>query len=520
VDAGYLTQITELLMIAVAVAVAVKYIRLPYTVALVFVGLTIGFTDVFPALHLSKEVILFVFLPPLLFEGTLNMDLKLLKDHSLLVGLLALAGTLISTALMGLALHWLLHLPLAIAFLLGAIVTPTDPVSVLATFKEHGVTKGLSTIVEGESVFNDGIGVVIYLLLLETIGGHELTAPWAMKMFFWEVLAGAGVGLVLGMIAHGILGKIDDHLIEVLISLILAYGSYLLAERLHCSGVVAVVCAGLFMGNYGRILSMSPRTRMSLSHFWDVVAFTVNSLLFLLIGIDLDSGSLIHLLPKIALVFVLMLVARSFTVYLITFISARLGRDTSLAWRHVMNWAGLRGSIPIALVLGLPIAMTQRDELVGIVFGVVFFSLVIQGLTIQPLLKKLGLIGDDEGQQSDYEQALAERIAAKAASRELDAMLSAGEISDSLHNELSERLAGRDRESSIEMSRLKSEHEEIRNSMNERVARRLGYAQHTALQQAFIKGLLGDKTYEHAIDQVATEIEHGALLKGQDEEEV
>ena len=198
-DTGNLILITELMLIAVAVAVAVKYVRLPYTVALVLVGLAVGFSDLFPSLHLSKEVILFVFLPPLLFEGTLNMDLKMLRDRSAVVGVLALFGTLITTILMGLLLHWLLKLPLPIAMLLGAIITPTDPVSVLATFKEYGVTKGLSTIVEGESVFNDGIGVVLYtiltlagappLLFYGAVGGLMAWPHHAIPLFFGAMLS-------------------------------------------------------------------------------------------------------------------------------------------------------------------------------------------------------------------------------------------------------------------------------------------------------------------------------------------
>ena len=510
-DTGNLILITELMLIAVAVAVAVKYVRLPYTVALVLVGLAVGFSDLFPSLHLSKEVILFVFLPPLLFEGTLNMDLKMLRDRSAVVGVLALFGTLITTILMGLLLHWLLKLPLPIAMLLGAIITPTDPVSVLATFKEYGVTKGLSTIVEGESVFNDGIGVVLYLLLLKVAGGQDMTFGGAIQLFAWEVFAGAAIGVLLGYLTHLVLGKIDDHLIEVMISVILAYGSYLLAERIHCSGVVAVVCAGLIIGNYGRILSMSPKTRLSLSHFWPVVSFGANSLLFLLIGIDLDSEALFRSIHIVALVFGLVLLARSVSVYGLTaLVDLFPGPKTPGSWRHAINWAGLRGSIPIALALGLPAGIAARGEMINIVFGVVLLSMLVQGLSIKPLLSKLGLIGAGK-EQIEYEKAVAQRIAAKAALRELKVMFVSGEISDSLHDAIRDQLLEADREQSRRIAELKSRHKALRDSMYGRLARRLGYAQHTALQQAFIKGVIGDESYERAVERVDANIDMGII---------
>jgi len=512
--------ITELMLIAVGVAVAVKYIRLPYTVALVLVGLVVGFSNILPSFLLSKEVILFIFLPPLLFEGTLNMDLKLLKSNGLLVGLLALVGTLISTFLLGFIIHWLLDFPFLVSLLIGAIITPTDPVSVLATFKQYGVAKGLSTIVEGESVFNDGIGVVVYLLLIKIISGGDISADGAMSFltmsasfFLWEVIVGAVVGLVLGYVTHLFLGKIDDNLIEVLISLILAYGSYLLAERLHCSGVVAVVCAGLIMGNYGRVLSMSAKTRVTLSHFWEVIAFAVNSLLFLLIGIDLDSKILIDKFGVIILVFALMLAARSLTVYLLTTITGlvRPKKRVSWAYRHAINWAGLRGSIPIALVLGLPASGAfMRNDMIPIVFGVVFLSLMVQGLTIKPLLKGLKLIDRDQKRLA-FERALAWRIVTKAAIRELDEMQESGEISDHFYETLQEKLVSKDQEYSYALALLKQEHDEIRESMNRRIARRLGYAERTSLQQAFIQGVIGDRILEEMVVEIDQDIDIGIL---------
>ena len=515
-----LLVITELMLIAVAVAVAVKYIRLPYTVALVLVGLVVGFTNIMPSFMLSKEVILFIFLPPLLFEGTLNMDLKLLKDHGLIVALLALVGTLISTFILGFIISWLLNFPFPLALLLGAIITPTDPVSVIATFKQYGVARGLATIVEGESVFNDGIGVVVYLLLIKIISGGDISADGAMafmmtasSFFLWEVVVGALVGLLLGYVTHIVLGKIDDNLVEVLISLILAYGSYLVAERLHCSGVVAVVCAGLIMGNYGRILSMSPKTRVTLNHFWEVISFAVNSLLFLLIGMDLDSNIVISSFGTISVIFIFMLGGRSLSVYLLTTLAGilRPANKISWAWRHAINWSGLRGSIPIALVLGLPATGAfKREEIIPIVFGVVFLSLIVQGLSIKPLLRRLKLIGGDQSNIA-FERALAWRIVTKAAIRELVLMQESGEISDHFYNTLKDKLVSKDQEYSYSLALLKQENPGIRESMEKKIATRLGYAQRTALQQAFIQGVVGDRILDETMEEIDIDIDAGVI---------
>ena len=506
-DAANLIGIIELLLIAVAVAVGVKFIRLPYTVALVIVGLLVGFADFFQAFHLSKDVILLVFLPPLLFEGTLNMDLSRLKRSGWLVGALAVVGTLVSAALVGGLAHLVLGLPLLPALLLGAIITPTDPVSVLAIFKECGVAKGLATIVEGESVFNDGIGVVLYLILIEFAVGHEMTAADAVGKFFWEAAGGAGIGLICGYLAYLVLARLDDHLIEVLISVILAFGAYLAAERVHASGVVAVVCAGLIVGNFGTILAMSPRTRLSLDHFWEVVAFAANGLLFLLIGIDLDSAALLRAFGQVAALFALTVLVRSLAVYAITTVADAARRPrVPWAWRHVVNWGGVRGSIPIALVLGLPATLAIRSELTTLVFGVVLLSLVLQGLTIKPLLKRLGLIGADET-EAEYEEALAARIAATAAAAELRKMHQAGEVSETIFDEEGRRLADENHALSERLHALRDRHPGLQEAAAERIRDRLGYARLTALRDAFFRGLIGEETVSRLGREIEAEIE-------------
>ncbi|RMG73273.1 MAG: Na+/H+ antiporter, partial [Bacteroidetes bacterium] len=232
-----LTIALSLLLVASAVAVVTqKLVRIPYTIALVLVGLLIGFTHLFKTFHLSQELILILFLPPILFEGALNMDLEHLKRNSWAVFLLAVLGTAVSAALLGVVTHLALGWNWPLSLLLGIILSPTDPVSVLALFREHGSDRDLAMVVEGESVFNDGLGVVLYLIFLRAALGEPVSIGHASQLFLWEVLIGAAAGVALGYLCHRFLGTIDDHLIEVTVSILLAFGAYLVADRLHASG--------------------------------------------------------------------------------------------------------------------------------------------------------------------------------------------------------------------------------------------------------------------------------------------
>lgn len=430
-----LIPIIELGLVASAVALAAYFWRIPYTIALVVAGLVLGFTRVIDV-HLSKELMLFLLLPPLLFEGALYMDLEHLRRYATPVGLLALVGTLVSAGSIGTIVHYALSVPWGVALLLGVMLSPTDPVSVLAMFKQYGVPKGLQTVLEGESVFNDGIGIVLYLLVLEVVGGAPFSLGRATVAFLTVACGGAAMGFGAGYLAHRLLGRLDDHLTEVMISVVLAFGAYTLAETLHVSGVVAAVVAGLIIGNYGTVFSMSPTTRLSLLNFWAVLAFLVNSAVFLLIGLDFSVERLPANLPAMGVTILAVLVGRSVAVYALVPLSNRLSpgpAQISPSWQHVLNWGGLRGTIPVALALGLAPALRDIDgfHLPTVVFGVALFSLVGQGLTMKPLLTRLGLIGAEEA-RLEYETYLGKLMAVQVALVEVEELHKRGEISAEL----------------------------------------------------------------------------------------
>ncbi|MEE9415448.1 MAG: sodium:proton antiporter, partial [Acidimicrobiales bacterium] len=383
------TLIVGLMLIAALVGIAVSRLRLPYTVALVLAGLLLGLSGVFSAINLTSELILLVFLPPLLFEGAINMDLDDLVLRWKQVAALAVIGTGISAVLITLPLIVMPGIPVEFAIVLAVILAATDPVSVLAIFKEHGVGTGLRTLMEGESIFNDALAIVLFLIAVEVAFGEEtVTVLDGFVEFGQEVAIGVAVGAVVGFLAHRLMGSLDDHLVEITLSLVTAYGAYLLADRLHGSGVIAVVAAGLLIGNFGTRLAMSASSRVMLLEFWEVLAFLANSALFLLIGLEFDVADMKgDTLIATVVAIVAMLVARAVIAYgLLPIVGRSKVAPVPKSWWTAVFWGGLRGSIPIALILGIEQRTFGGIDAVTVVFGVVLFSLVVQGLTYKPVL--------------------------------------------------------------------------------------------------------------------------------------
>jgi CPA1 family monovalent cation:H+ antiporter len=413
-----------LLGFAATVGILTKFIKIPYTIALVVAGLIVAQlgADLARQVKITEELVLVLFLPPLLFQAGLHIDLEHLQRKAVPVAILAIPGVLVTMVAVGLAIR--LFLPEAVtaawgvwlpALLFGAMLAPTDPISVLATFKQAKAPKLLKTLVEGESLFNDGTGVVLFQILLGALlavaGGGEPSLTIAAGVVEFVRVAGLGivVGLGLGLIAFWLLRHLDDHVLENAITVVLVWGTFITAERLHVSGVIAVVVAGLIMGNYGSRLAMSKRTRETIDTFWESIDFIVNSIVFLLIGIELaqpevgGAGKLLEpaVLLAIGAVYVASLVARGLMVYPLAFF---YGRHWPSGWKHVAFWAGLKGSIPLALVLGLPLEPLKplREFLVPVVFGVVLVSLLLQGLTIPALIKAVD-VGEDESEPPEQE---------------------------------------------------------------------------------------------------------------------
>ncbi len=416
-----------LLIIAAGVALIIRRVHFPYTVALVLVGAALSLVPNLLPFNISSDVILAILVPPLLFEATLHIKWKSMRKDLFLILALAVGGTLIGTFIVGEIITWVLDVPLLAALAFGALISATDPVAVIAFFRSLGVSKRLSLLVEGESLLNDGVAIVIFTLMstLAIAGPETFSLSGAIIEFFRVSLGGLAVGLILGyIVSYIILKNLDDHLIETATTVALAFGSYVLAENLHVSGILAVVAAGLMVGNIG-LQNTSPTTRLTLENFWEFSAFVVNSMIFLLIGFELEIDQFTPYLFPIFVAVGAVLLSRAIIVYGFTGIYNIITprpQDVPTSYRHVMFWGGLRGAISLALALTLSgdvFGEVFANELRIMTFGVVLFTLVVQGVTIERLIKHLKLAV--KPQQHVVQQRLQATIYAKRAGKqELD----------------------------------------------------------------------------------------------------
>jgi CPA1 family monovalent cation:H+ antiporter len=395
--------VIALLLIAIVVLAVTRRLRLPFTVVLVLVGvglsaLAAAYPQVLPALHdleISSALIFYVFLPTLIFESAFNLDAQQLRENLGSVLVLAGPGLLLSTLIIGLIVRMATPIPFPAALLLGAILSATDPVAVVAVFRRLGAPQRLTVLVEGESLFNDATSLVLGRLLLGVMLAGAVSDRIIMQGaidFVWAFVGGLGVGGLLGLLTGYTLGKVEDHFIEITLTTVLAYVSYLVAEEvLHVSGVTATIAAGLTIGGWGR-MKISYSVRDYLEHFWAYLAFLANALIFLMVGLRVELSALWATLGLLGWVVVALLASRAAVIYgLLPFVT-RLPKAEPItrAYQAVMFWGGLRGAIALAIVLSLP-PFAYRDVFVALVMGAVLFTLLVQGLSIEPLVRRLGL---------------------------------------------------------------------------------------------------------------------------------
>jgi monovalent cation:H+ antiporter, CPA1 family len=355
------------------------------------VGAVVGAID-------FDETVLQGLLGALLFAGALHVDLADLRRERLAIGMLAIGGTLISTILVG-GLAYLvldligLPLPLIWCLVFGALISPTDPIAVLGVLKSAGAPRALGTQIAGESLFNDGVGVVIFLAVVGVATGGSSSAGHVMLLFAKEAVGGTLFGVATGYVAFHMLKSINSHQVEVLITLALVTGGYAAASALHVSAPIAAVVAGLYIGNHGRRLAMSDNTRQHLDAFWELVDEVLNSVLFVLIGVEMIVIQFTsQLLAAGGILIVAVLVARFGSVALPLAALRGMTRFPRGTLR-VMTWGGLRGGISVALALTLPPGHT-RDVILGVTYIIVVFSVLVQGLTLRLLLKRLGMASE------------------------------------------------------------------------------------------------------------------------------
>jgi CPA1 family monovalent cation:H+ antiporter len=380
-----------LLLIAALVAMVAQRVRIPYTVGLVLAGISLSFFPFAPRLELSKELIFTVLLPPLIFEATLFIRWRELIHNLPVILLFATIGVVCSALLTIAGMVYLAGWAWQGAALFGILIAATDPVSVIATFKEAGVHGRLRLLVEAESLFNDATAAVGFTVVLALITGNDISAQETFLNTTYSIFGGLAIGALFAGVILLLTHSTDDHLVELTLSTVAAYGSFLIAEDLHVSGVLSTIMAGILVGNFGLPYAYSDKGRAFIMDFWEFMAFIANSIIFFLIGIS-QANQIFRTLLPVTIAILVVTLGRAAAIYPLSalFDKSRLKIDRN--HQHVLFWGGLRGALALALALGLPPELEYREQIITAAFGVVAFSIFVQGVTMTPLLRGLRVL--------------------------------------------------------------------------------------------------------------------------------
>lgn len=485
-----------LFTIATAVAIAVRRLPIPYTVALVVVGLLLGLLNVVEAPHLTKELLFAVILPGLIFEAAFNLDVAEFWRNRLSIGALAVPGVIVAIVLTaavvtpvmaGLELDRGFDWRYGLVF--GALIAATDPIAVVALFKRLHVPHRLGTLVEGESLLNDGTSVVVFGLIVAYVSGVVSTPAALFVQFFAVVGGGAIAGAIVGVAAVQVTKRIDEPMIEVTLTVIAAYGSFALAEEFHASGVIATVVAGMLCGGYGRRVGMSPTTRLAVETFWSYAAFALNSIVFLLMGFEVRFGTLVAAKSQIGVAYIASLLGRLGVVAAVVALLRPTAERLPIKWTAVLTWGGLRGALSMVLALALPTDFPHREQLVTMTFGVVLLSLLVQGLSMSWLLQRLGIV--EHGRRgADLDRARGELHVSDAAIEELRQMERARAAPGETIADLRRRYEARREAAEQEIAALHLAQSDLRNEALVRAVRHLLVLERTRIASVAGDGLL------------------------------
>jgi len=433
--AEVVTVLIILLLVATGVALISRRLRIPYIAGLVLAGLAI--TELLPhRIRLDSSLIFNLFLPILLFEAALNTDISRLRSTIKPIALLAGPGILLCAGITSVLLKLELGLDWIPASLVAVMLSITDTALVIAVFKEvSAVPHRLVTLVEGESLLNDDVALVLFSLILTVYTTGSLSPLDVVQEFLFVIIGGALVGIALGYLSIGLLTQADDPLGSILLTVAIALGAFQAGQFLHVSGVVAVVVAGLIVGNFEHSQVTSASTQVTLFSFWEYAGFGVNTFIFLLIGLEINVITLWETLPAVLLAFIAYQIGRALTVYPLLSLVPFFDRPIPMRWRHVLFVGNIKGSLSTALALSLPLALPGREKLIAIVLGVVLLSLVGQGLTLPWAVRRLKLSYRSESHQQ-IEELQAQLMTAKAAQDELDGLLKSGVLPKSIYEEM------------------------------------------------------------------------------------
>jgi CPA1 family monovalent cation:H+ antiporter len=501
-----------LFCVATAVAIAVRRLRIPYTVALVIAGLALGTVRPVALPHLTKELLFSVFLPGLLFEAAFHLEYADFRRHWAAISALAIPGVIAAVGLTALIVTPVITgLALDIGFtwtyglVFGALIAATDPVAVTALFRQLHAPKDLSVLIEGESLLNDGTSIIFLTLILAYVTGAAPSAGSLLVEFVKVTGGGALVGIAVGVAVSLVIRRIDEPMIEITLTTIAAYGSFVLGEQLRVSGVIATVTAGMLCGSYGRPTGMSPMTKVAVETFWEYVAFALNSAVFLLIGFEVSLGSLIQQWREIAVAYLAVVIARAGVVFVVGLFLRGTRRRIPPSWMVVLTWGGLRGALSMVLALSLAADFPHRSLIVTMTVGVVLLSLLVQGITMAPLLRRTGMIAA-VAPGHDYHVARAHLQTAAAGIAAIDHLTRSLAAPAEVLQRFRERYEERRRSAEADLRALHDAHDEVRRDASDRTVRQLLAVEQDQALEAFRSSAIDREAYHTMANDIAARI--------------
>jgi CPA1 family monovalent cation:H+ antiporter len=502
------TVILLMFVIASAVAIAARRLHIPYTVALVPVGLGLSALHVLHPPQLTREILFLVFLPGLIFEAAFHIDFEDLWRDRVAVIALAIPGVMLSIVLTasllvfaGKEIHYLANIGWALALVFGAAVAATDPIAVVALFAELGAPRRLTLLIEGESLLNDGTSIVFFSLILSLVMGAAASPGGLMVDFGRVVGGGLMLGILVGLLAAVVLRKIDDAMVELMLLIVTAYGSFLVAEQLGVSGVISTVAAGLICGNYGARTAMSPSTRLAVLTFWDYLGFALNSLVFLLMGFEIRIDTLLSTWPIIVVAYVAVTLARSVVIFGISGLLQLRHARIPQQWSWILVWGGLRGALSMVLALSLPAQLPLRELIVNMVFGVVLLSILVQGLSMTLLARRLGVIGGREA-MTMYEAARARRQLVREALAEIRRLRDGYYVEPQVLDTVEAEYRHRAEAAEAQLDRVELDKGHLLNEELAEVRRRLLLLERKHVTEARQRGVIGDAAFNQVLADI------------------
>jgi CPA1 family monovalent cation:H+ antiporter len=499
-----LTAVLQLLLIAAAMGFLAKRLGIHYNIALVLAGVALGASRLIRPVALDPAIVLQVFLPILLFQAAISTDARRLRENLAPVALLSVPGMLLTVFAAGAMLRRGLGFDWPHALLLGAMLATTDTIAVIASFAKVRAPVRFTTIVENESLFNDGTALVAFTTLLGLAQRGSFDARQGLLELAWVTAAGLAGGAAVGWLAALAARHTEDHLMEILLTVVAAYASASVAERLHASPILAVVAAGLTMGGAGWKV-LTPTGKVAIRSFWEAAAFGVNSVVFLIVGLQVDVGSLLAGLPAIGWGLLALSLGRAAAVYATLGLLRVRGTPVPLAWQHLLVWGNLKGSLSMALALSLPAGLVGGELMRTVVFGCALFTLTVQGLSLAAVARALGLGRAGPGQRR-LEQEQGRLLAARAAQSELERLQRLGLVPSGLFQRLRAAYQGSIARAERELRELLFAHAEEEAHQVQAVRRRLLTVERSALRDAGNAGILSEESAAELAAEIDKEL--------------